>query len=261
MEIVNEGKHVSWELPKYTNIILSSNPDSGEFNVTSMDSAFLSRYVDFNIRFDINNFAQWAESYGMDGRAVNFALYYSYDLFDSNNPNHLSTINPRSYTTFTNIISGIDDWEDPENLALILNISKGCFHDQDNVVGTLFTNFIANKLDKLVSPEDMLFKDWKHLIKEMENCIFTGDDYHAEIAAVLHTRLLNYSLNYFSNGGKAKVACDRLVEFVENSNSSTEKHLFSEDMIFDIVKTVVAKHPAKTNTMLLNPVVRKKILG
>lgn len=261
MEIVNEGKHVSWELPKYTNIILSSNPDSGEFNVTSMDSAFLSRYVDFNIKFDIDNFAQWAESYGMDNRAINFALYYSHDLFDPNNPNHLATINPRSYTTFTNIISGINNWENPDNLALILNISKGCFHDKDNVVGALFTNFIANKLDKLVSPADMLLKDWKHVKEEIEACVFNGDDYHPEIAAVLHTRLLNYSLNYLAAGNKSKVVCDRFIELIENSNSDKEKHLFSEDLIFDVIKTVVAKEPGKTNVLLLNPAVRKKILG
>ena len=72
-----------------------------------MDSAFLSRYVDFNIKFDINGFAEWAESYGMENRCQNFALYYSSELFDPNHPNHLDTINPRSYTTFTNIISGI----------------------------------------------------------------------------------------------------------------------------------------------------------
>lgn len=261
MEIVNEGKHVSWELPKYTNVILSSNPDSGEFNVTSMDSAFLSRYVDFNIRFDINNFAQWAESYGMDNRAINFALYYSYELFDPNNANHLSTINPRSYTTFTNIVSGIDDWDNAENLALILNISKGCFHDKDNVVGSLFTNFIANKLDRLISPEDMLHKEWKHVKKDIEACVFDKDNYHPEIAAVLHTRLLNYSMNYLNDGGKSKVVCDRLIELVENADSATEKHLFSEDLIFDIVKTIVAKHGRKVNNLLLNPAVRKKILG
>lgn len=261
MEIVNEGKHVSWELPKYTNVVLSSNPDSGSFNVTSMDSAFLSRYVDFNIKFSIDNFAAWGESYGMDNRALNFAIYYSSELFDPSNQNHLDTINPRSYTTFTNIISGIENWDKPENLALILNISKGCFHDPNNVVGSLFTSFIANKLDKLVSPEDMLLKEWKKVREEIEHCVYDSDDnYHPEIAAVLHTRLLNYSLNYLASGNKGKNVCDRIIELVENSTSDKEKHLFSEDLLFSIIKTIVAKHGGKTNTLLLNPAIRKRIL-
>lgn len=69
MEIINEGRYISWELPKYTNIVLSANPDNGSFSVTSMDSAVLSRYIDFNIKFDIGCFAEWAESYNLDNRA------------------------------------------------------------------------------------------------------------------------------------------------------------------------------------------------
>lgn len=261
MELINEGAYISWKLPKYTTLALSANPDNGEFNVTSMDSAILSRYVDFNIKFSIENFAEWAESYGMENRCQNFALYYSNELFDPNNPNHLDTINPRSYTTFTNIISGIQNWDKPESLALILNISKGCFHDQDNIVGSLFTNFIANKLDKLVSPEDMLLKKWERVKEEIESCVFDSDNnYHPEIAAVLHTRLLNYSVNYLANGNKSDAVCERLVEMVDNSNSDKEKHLFSEDLLFSIIKTIVAKFPAKTNKLLLNPAIRKKIL-
>ena len=260
LEIINEGKYISWSLPKYTTVALSENPDNGEYLVSSMDAAAKSRYVCFNIKFSIDNFAEWAESYGMDSRAINFGLYYNSELFDPSHPNHLDTINPRSYTTFTNIISGIKNWDKPESLALILNISKGCFHDPNNVVGSLFTSFIANKLDKLVTPEDMLMKKWDTVKEDIEKCVYEKDDYHPEIAAVLNTRLLNYSVNYLKDGNKADVVCNRLLDLIDNSNSSTDKHLFSEDLIFSIIKTIVAKFPAKTNKLLLNPAVRKKIL-
>ena len=260
MELINTGSYVSWKLPKYTSIVLTTNPDNGGYSVSSLDSAQKSRFCSFSIKFDINAFAEWAERFGMDNRAQNFALYYSTELFDPNHPNHLETINPRSYTTFTNIISGIKDWDKPESLALILNISKGCFHDPNNVVGSMFTAFIANKLDRLVSPEDMLMKKWESVREEIERCVYEKGDYHPEIAAVLNTRLLNYSVNYLKDGNKAEVVCNRLLDLVDNSNSTTEKHLFSEDLIFSIVKTIVAKFPAKTNKLLLNPAIRKKIL-
>lgn len=261
MELINTGKYVSWSLPKNTNIVLTTNPDDGQYAVSSLDSAQKSRFVSFNIKFNIDDFAEWAESYGMDGRCVNFSLYYNHELFDPNNKNHLDTINPRSYTTFANIISGIKNWEKPESLALILNISKGCFHDQDNIVGSLFTNFIANKLDKLVSPEDMLLKKWDLVKEDIEKCVFdSNNNYHPEIAAVLHTRLLNYSVNYLNNGNKAKAVCDRLLDLIDNSNSATDPHLFNEDLLFSIIKTIVAKFPSKTNTLLLNPAIRKKVL-
>lgn len=260
MELINTGKYISWKLPKYTNIVLTTNPDNGGYSVTGLDSAQKSRFCSFSIKFNIDSFAEWAERFNMDSRAINFALYYNSELFDSSHPNHLDTINPRSYTTFTNIISGIKNWDKPENLALILNISKGCFHDPNNVVGSLFTSFIANKLDRLVTPEDMLMKKWDTVKEDIERCVYEKEDYHPEIAAVLNTRLLNYSVNYLKEGNKADVVCNRLLDLIDNSNSSTDKHLFSEDLIFSIIKTIVAKFPAKTNKLLLNPAVRKKIL-
>lgn len=42
MELVCTGKYMTWELPKYTTLVLSSNPDNSDFNVTSLDSAQLS---------------------------------------------------------------------------------------------------------------------------------------------------------------------------------------------------------------------------
>ena len=261
MELINEGTYVSWSLPKNTTIALSRNPDDGNYSVQSEDSALLSRYIDFNIKFDINAFAEWAENYGLDGKAINFAIYYESELFDPSNTRHLTTINPRSYTTFCNAIAGIDDWSDPSSLALILNIAKGCFHDTDNIVGALFTNFIANKLDKLVSPEDMLLQGWDTVSKKIERCVWDGEQYHPEIAAVLHTRLLNYAMKYFeTKGSKANVVQDRLLELVENADDPKEKTLFSEDLLFSVIKTLIAKYPGKTNKLLLNPQIRKKVL-
>ena len=260
LEIINEGKYISWELPKYTTVLLSENPDDGNFQVSSMDSAAKSRYVCFNIKFDIGAFAEWAEKYGMSNSAINFALYYNYELFDKNNPNHLDTINPRSFTTFTNIISGINDWSKPDNLALILNISKGCFHDPDNIVGGLFTSFIANKLDQLVSPEDMLFMDWDKVSPKIKECVYDSDGrYHPEIAAILHTRLLNHSLVHLGKtGSKTQPVIDRLCELAEQSKE-TDKY-FSEDLLFSMIKTLIAKHSNRLNKMLFNPAIRSKIV-
>ena len=261
MELINTGKYVSWSLPSNTSIALTTNPDDGSYSVSSLDAAQKSRFVNFSIKFDIDNFAEWAENYGMDNRAVNFALYYNNELFDQANKNHLDTINPRSYTTFANAISGIADWNKPENLALILNIAKGCFHDDQNIVGGLFTSFIANKLDKLISPEDLLLQKWDTVHPKIEKCVYEGNDYHPEIAAVLGTRLLNYSCKHLgTKGAKSQLVQERLIELVENSNDPNEKALFSEDLLFNIIKTVVAKYPAQTNKLLLNPQIRKKIV-
>ena len=39
MELINTASYISWKLPKNTNIVLTSNPDDGEYSVTALDNA------------------------------------------------------------------------------------------------------------------------------------------------------------------------------------------------------------------------------
>ena len=213
------------------------------------------RYINFPVKFDINIWVEYAEQIHMDDRVINFALSYSNELFESKDG--VNVVNARSYTMFGNAISGIDDWSTPENLALILNISKGCFpFDKDNIIGGLFTTFIANKLDKLVSPKDMLLQSWNTVKDKIKKCVYDDGEYRPEIASVLATRLLNYSMVYFGTKGcKSSVVQDRLLDII-----NSEDKLFSEDLIFNVVKNLATKYSAKMNKVLMIPAIRAKLL-
>lgn len=39
MQLIQDGKFISWKLPENTNIVLSSNPDDGTYQVSSLDPA------------------------------------------------------------------------------------------------------------------------------------------------------------------------------------------------------------------------------
>lgn len=253
LELINTGKYISWKLPKYTQIILSSNPDNGMYQVTGLDPAMQSRMVNFPIKFDIHGWSRWAEYAQMDSRAVNFALMYSSEIFESEN----KTINARSYTTFCNAISGLKDWSETKTLAMILNIAKGCFDDKDNVVGHLFTMFIANKLDKLISPEDLLNKDWAIVSQEVKKCVYDEHgNYRPDIASVLSTRLLNYTSWYFEqSGSKSDPVQKRLLEFIDSPEM-----LFSEDLFYNVIKQLATNYPSRMNKVILNPKIRKKLI-
>lgn len=259
MELIDRGTYVSWNLPKNTTIVLTNNPDDSDYNITSsLDNAQKTRFINFKIDFDIDIWANWAEKAGIDGRAINFALYYASEIFESKEG--LQKINPRSYVTFCNAISGLKDWENTEDLAMILNISKGCFTDEKNIVGNLFTMFIANKLDKLISPEDLLNGNWDTIKTKAKGCVYTDGKYRADVAAVLATRFLNYSMKYFdSKGSKSEVVCDRLLKFVEASEDKNDK-IFAADVIFNIAKTLVTKYPARTNKLMMNAKIRKALI-
>ena len=255
MELINTASYISWKLPKNTNIVLTSNPDDGSYSVTSLDSAQKTRFVNFSLKLNVKDWAAWAEFNGIESRCINFELLYGDEIFKKHN--NVQTVNPRAYTTFCKAISGIKDWNDDKSLALILNISKGCFlNDKDNVVGTLFTTFIAQKLDKLVSPSDMLTQKWETVEPRIHDCVYENGRFRTEIAAILSTRLLNYMLYYFSQKGvKENVVQDRFLDIIDNP-----RKLFSDDLLFYTIKTIMSKYPTKTTKLMLNTKIRNKII-
>ena len=253
MELINTGKYISWKLPANTSIVLSSNPDNGAYQVSSLDSAQRSRFVNFSVKFDIEPWAKWAEQAKLDDRAINFAIYYSKEIFTD--ANQLKGINSRSYVTFCNSISGIKNWDDASSLAIIMNIAKGCFADENNIIGSLFTTFIANKLDKLISPKDMLLEKWDTVKDKIYNCVYENGVYRPEIASVLSTRLLNYTMDYFNTRGtKTDVVQTRLLEII-----NSDKKLFAEDLIFNVIKTLATKNAARMNKLMTNAKIRAKL--
>ena len=256
MEIINTASYISWKLPKYTSVVLSSNPDDGQFSVTSLDNAQKTRFINFNLKLNVEDWAKWAEEAEIDGRAINFELLYGDEIFKKHN--NIQTVNPRSYTTFCKAISGLKDWNNPNTLALILQISKGCFlNDKDNIIGNLFTTFIANKLDRLIQPKDMIELKWETLEPKMKNCVYDNGNFRPEIASVLTIRFMNYVLYLFGTKGaiKESVVYDRILEIVNN-----DEMLFSEDLIFHLVKSLITKYPGRTGKLLMNPTIRNKVV-
>ena len=255
-ELILRHKYISWELPKYSTVICSSNPDDGSYNVASTDEAMASRLVNFNVRFNVNDWAEYAERAELDSRGINFLLQYHTELMDRSKTK-CAKVNARNYTMFINIISGIKDWSSSENLAFILQLASGCFlDDQENVVGHLFSTFIANKLDKLPTPEVLVTQKWDTLAPKLEALLYENDVYRPDLASILSTRFCNYSLMLFEKKGtKTDVVVDRILEIIDN-----KKILFSEDLIFNLIKTLNKMYPARCNKMLMNPKIIAKLI-
>lgn len=253
MQITYEQEYISWKLPPDTTVILTTNPDTEEYSVSSLDEAQTTRFVTFNVEFDVNAWANWAESNDIDGRAINFLLAYHHELMDKNKT---SNINARNYTMFANIISGIKDWSSNEGLSFILKISSGCFSDENDIIGGLFTSFIANKLDKLLSPEELVNKDWNFVKSTLEEQLYDNGNYRADLASIITTRFINYSLNYLKDKGvNINIITDRIINLVNN-----EKLLLTEDLLFNLIKVLTKEYPNKLNKLLLNPKIVQKLV-
>ena len=102
MELVDRQEYISWKMPKDWHILLTANPDNGEYLVNTIDVAQRTRFVSVNLKHDVNVWARWAETQGIDGRCINFLLMHE-ELISART-------NPRSITTFFNCISSIEDF-------------------------------------------------------------------------------------------------------------------------------------------------------
>ena len=238
MELIDRQSYISWTLPKDWHIILTANPDNGDYMVNSVDSAQKTRYVTANLKFDVNVWAQWAEEAGVDSRCINFLLL---------NPELVTQeTNARSITTFFNAISSFDNFED--NLSMIQMIGEGSVGD---AFASMFTTFINNKLDKLVTPKDLLTHDnQQYILGELRSCIGKDDNYRADIASTLATRLANYAVVYSKENTVSQKNTDRL------KTLCTEDY-FTNDLKYLIVRSIFSGNKQKFNKLMMIPEIVK----
>jgi hypothetical protein len=235
MELIDRQQYISWTLPKDWHIILTSNPDNGEYLVNSIDNAQKTRFISVNLKFDINCWSEWAEDATIDNRCINFLLKHP-ELVSTNT-------NSRSITTFFNSISSIKSFDD--ELGLIQMIGEGSV---GNEFTTLFTMFINNKLDKIISPETiMTHESDEYILNTLKGIIGKrdGDKYRADLASIISTRLINFSLYYSKDNKIEKSYIDRLA-FLMNED------VFANDLKYKVVKSIYNGDQSKFKTLMLN---------
>ena len=123
MELINEQSMIGWNLKdKKIQIILSENPDDGEYNVQSFDAAQTSRMLKARMVWDYKDWAERAEKLKFDQRIINFVLSIP-EKFENKKKDGVSNSNvvqPRMLDKFFAIISTIKDWE--KNLSKVIQI-------------------------------------------------------------------------------------------------------------------------------------------
>ena len=241
MEICDRQEYVSWKLPKNWHVVLTTNPDNGDYNVTSLDVAQQTRFISVELKFDEKVWAKWAENVSIDGRCINFMLMHP-ELVTQK-------VNPRSVTTFFNAISSIEKFD--EELPLIQMIGEGSV---GNDFAAMFSMFINNKLDRIISPEDILTKDEAYVVGALKSMIGEDDDFRADISSVVSTRLINFALRKADKESIPQDMINRLVKLTTDCTS------FTDDLSYYIVKELTNGNKPKFSKMLLNPKVAKMVM-
>ena len=239
MELIDRQEYISWKLPKNWHIVLTTNPDNGDYNVTSLDIAQKTRFISTEIKFCEKVWARWAESVNIDGRCIIFLLM---------NPEIVTTsVNPRAITTFFNSISSIKKFED--ELPVIQMIGEGSVGPE---VSSLFTMFINNQMDKIIPPHEILTNaSESYVIGALNSVIGAGDDFRADISSVMATRIINYCLVHAQDKSVPDAMVNRMIRLLTDCDS------FSDDLKYFMVKEIVNGNKAKWQKLMMNSAVVK----
>ena len=232
MELIDRQQYISWKLPKDWHIILTANPDNGDYLVNSIDNAQKTRFISVNLKFDLKCWGKWAEQAKLDGRCINFMLMHP-ELVTKE-------VNSRSVSMFFNSISSLKSFED--SLPLIQMIGEGSVGSE---FSTLFTMFINNKLDKMISPENIMSQDETYVMNTLKSLVGKDKAYRADIAATLGTRVANHLEFYAKENAVEKPLIERISKIV------TEK-IFATDICYNMIKSIYNSNPNKFKLMMLN---------
>jgi MoxR-like ATPase len=168
MQLLQMHALFSWELPPNWQIILTANPEGGDYDVNEMDDAMLTRMLHITMRFDAECWAKWAINKGLDNRGIEFLLTYPQTV------NGIRTT-ARSFTQFIMQISPLKNMDDEKTLRLIEIIGKGTLEDETINKFMHFCKFVKRKL---LSPTEILeAKDFKKEIAIRIKQVVSGDGY------------------------------------------------------------------------------------
>lgn len=194
MQLLQNFELSSWKLPPKWQIVATANPEGGDYSVTPMDGAMLTRMLHTTLKFDAKIWAEWAHNAKVDPRGISFVLTYP-ELVNSDRTT------PRSLTQFFEQIESIDNLKDNIDMVESLGLSS-----LDDVTVSSFIAFINDELTQIIDPEEILnAKDFKTIAKKIEK--------------------ISTDKNGVKRVDRLSTMCSRLyIKLISNEYKSTKSH-------------------------------------
>jgi MoxR-like ATPase len=144
MQLLQNFEMFSWQLPPRWQIVATANPDQGDYSVTPMDDAMLTRMLHLTLVFDAQAWARWAVAAKVDNRGIDFVLHYPETVTGKRTT-------PRSLAYFFEQIAGIADLKAERDIVAML--ASSCL---DDTTTAAFLAFVNDDLELLPSPAEIL---------------------------------------------------------------------------------------------------------
>ncbi len=230
MQLLQNFEMFSWTLSPKWQIVATANPEGGDYSVTPMDDAMLTRMLHCTMIFDVKAWAAWAVRTGVDARGIAFVLTYPETVTGQRTT-------ARSLTQFFAQIRHMKDLQAELELVSVLANSS-----LDEVTVAAFLAFVNDNLQTLINPEDILeAKDFSVIEKQL-SALATGkgDTKRVDRLATICTRLyLHMAQDAYEPGPKHAA---NLVQFLLHKD-------IPNDLRFSLHKDLTALTPEITEML------------
>lgn len=243
MQLLQNYELVSWKLPEDWHIILTANPDGGDYAVTPMDDSMITRMMHISLKFDVKTWAQWATSNKIDERGIAFVQLYP-EIVSGNRTT------PRTLVHFFETIKDIDDLKN--NIPLVQMLADATL---DMESSTAFISYVLNNLQDIIWPRE----------------IINANDFDVEIEKPLKKTMID-------NNGTLRVdilstICSRLIQYVNQKEIVLKKEnitnieqfllldFLPNDLRLGMLQDLVQAKNEGLKQVLANPKISKLLLS
>jgi MoxR-like ATPase len=240
MQLIQKGELATWKLPRKWTIVMTANPEGGEYQVNSFETAQLTRLLHISMKFDEKEWAKWAVVNNIDGRLINFVLKYPEVI-------HGDKTNARTIVLFSKVIKSIDNLKN--RLGFVLQLAKGLLDDE---TATAFTTFINDDLSIMITPEQIInSKNFdKEVAKDVVLHYTKGSAPRVDIIGILSSRLVMHCIEVLEG--------DLTPSQIENLKSYIKIESIPNDIRLNMAQELT--NSGKLKTLMSDPIVGKLLL-
>ena len=210
MQLLQNFELTSWQLPAKWQIVATANPEGGDYSVTPLDDAMLTRMIHATLDFDPKDWALWADSADVDKRGISFVLSHPEAVT-------FKRTTPRTLEQFFRQIENIKDLQKEEELVRMLGMGT-----LDDVTIAAFMSFVRDDLTQLIDPEEILSTDDFSKIEEKIEKISVDKDGNnrTDRISTICTRLFILIIKEgFQPSAKEQ---DNLISFIKSNKINKE---------------------------------------
>ncbi len=181
MQLLQNHELISWTLPPDWHIVLTANPDGGDYSVTPMDDAMLTRMMHITMKFDLKTWIKWATKAGIDQRGIAFVNMYP-EIIQG------GRTTPRTLVQFFESISGIPNLK--AQIELVSMLADSCL---DESTAASFVAFVQKNLSQLIWPEEILdAPNFEVVEKQFRSSVYEGNQIRIDLLSTICSRLTNF---------------------------------------------------------------------